>query len=75
MLLIHIQAQRAFVNTKHPDFKRPSFNYNENEKNKWQNTDDINHTFEMVKRYKKIADTGILDTIAKYTMLKLGKSF
>ena len=73
LLLIHIEAQKAFVNTRHPDFKRPSFNYNENEK--WKNTDDIQHTFEMVQRYKKIADTGILDTIAKYTMLKLGKTF
>ena len=72
LLLIHIEAQKAFVNTRHPDFKRPSFNYNENEK--WKNTDDIQHTFEMVQRYKKIADTGILDTIAKYTMLKLGKT-
>ena len=75
LLLIHIEAQKAFVNTRHPDFKRPSFNYNENEQCKWKNTDDIKHTFEMVQRYKKIADTGILDTIAKYTMLKLGKTF
>ena len=74
LLLIHIEAQKAFVNTKHPDFKRPSFNYNENENNKWKNTDDITHTFEMVKRYKKIEDTNILDNIAKYTMLKLGKT-
>ena len=73
LLLIHIEAQKAFVNTRHPDFKRPSFNYNENEK--WKNTDDIQHTFEMVQRNKKIADTAILDTIAKYTMLKLGKTF
>ena len=88
LLLLHVQAQKAFMNTRHPYFK-PSYTHDEGKDDNGEDSeeyddddeeeedypfvDDIEHMTEMVDKYMKIEDTNIRDTIPKYIMLMLGK--